>query len=136
MAAAPPTVHIPNPLPPLEHFAENIPHIGPAGPGGGVQLDPTKGDPLKAAKGVANTVEGLISILTAPNLWVRIAEFTVGGVLIVVGVSGMLKAGEKTRSGLRTTERAARVGYSVTPAGSTINRASRATARTARRARA
>lgn len=89
--------------------------------------------------GVVSGTEALGQVaedVVNPNWWLRVGEFAIGAILITVGIAGMTRAGQHARSAARSTERTARVAYSVTPQGSRINRVARSTARTARRSRA
>lgn len=100
------------------------------------------GGSSKLVPGVGGIVSGTEALgklavdLTNPNWWVRVGEFTVGAILLTVGLSHLSGAGQAARRSTRTAERGARVAASFTPEGSAVNRASKATARVARRSRA
>lgn len=60
------------------------------------------GDPGAVTPGVGpvsipnpiHTVEQFISAITNPNLWLRVAEFGVGSILLAVGLNAVLRPGK------------------------------------------
>jgi hypothetical protein len=52
---------------------------------------PNSLNPIHGVTSAAHDVTGFISALTEPNTWIRIAEVTVGAIMLAVGISAMLK---------------------------------------------